>query len=77
MTFNIPTERIEAVLIGGHWHEVAADGEEGSFTLEAYVFRHGEQTRHLGGDGFRFRGTDGRTVAGPGDQIQAVRYRQD
>ena len=77
MTFGIPTERIEAVLIGGHWHEVAADGDEGSFSLDAYVFRHGEQTRHLGGDGFRFRTVDRRIVAGPANQIQAVRYRPD
>ena len=80
MTFNIPTERVVAVMIGNEWHDVAeaaGDGGQGSFVLDTYVFYHGERTRHLGGEGFRFTTPGGDQVAGPGSEIQAVRYRAE
>ena len=37
VTFNIPTERVVAVMIGNEWHDVAeaaGDGGQGSFVLD-------------------------------------------
>jgi hypothetical protein len=77
MSLAIDVDKVAAVLLAGDWYEVV----EASFSLDAYEFIWGEQLLHGGGragicsTGFSFKISGGALIAGPLDQITAVRYR--